>query len=116
MCDTAFLTQRRIWLLFVDIIKFCFSIGRKKTLILWVAVEGLSLVIATVLLTLFGKVSISSISFLPIFLKGAHSPPGCTTGQGSFKLIGKPVILNLLKRAVKNLQVTFLPEAFSNQN
>ena len=45
----------------------CFSIGRKKTLILWVAIEGLSLVVSTVLHTLFGKVSISFSRF-PSFI------------------------------------------------
>ena len=32
-----------------------FRIGRKKTLILWYAVEGISLIVSTVLLTLFGR-------------------------------------------------------------
>ena len=39
----------------IDYFAFCFRIGRKKTLILWVAVEGVSLVVSTVLLTLFGN-------------------------------------------------------------
>ena len=39
----------------IDYFAFCFRIGRKKTLILWVAVEGVSLVVSTVLFTLFGN-------------------------------------------------------------
>ena len=96
-------------------IKFCFSIGRKKTLILWVAVEGLSLVVATVLLTLFGKVSTSPRLFSFIYVLKAHSPPDGTASPGSFKRVGIPVILILLIRVVKIPQVMFLPEALSNQ-